>query len=522
MKLRQLLYIALGIFFIGNSFSAEAQDGESLFNDKCKACHHPDKKGVGPALRDIRKKWAENTENTDLIYEWVRNWKAAAEMGDPYVSELPNTFPGEMNPIDLTNEEIDAVLDYADNFVEKKASKSGGGGAAPAGENGEVEEVKTIPNYEQNMKIIGVSTIITIVLIIMVLTLATSIRSTVQSDIYKQKIAERYNKSKGNDVGKKILTILIILLPTIGFSQLPGEPPEPNETFFKFTNGHVWIAITINLILLGVVLYLKSVLVQILEAIGIENKRYRFFRKRKITFGKAITNVVPIEKEKDILMDHEYDGIQELDNVLPPWWLWMFYLTIVFGVVFIMHFHVFKTGDLQYEAYHKEQARAKEEIQKYLDANAMNITAETAELLTDPESISKGKQLFSRECVTCHGDKGQGGTGANLTDDYWIYGNQIGDVFNTISNGGNNGMQPWNSTYNPKQIQLIASYVLSLDEYIGPEDGGKAPEDHAVLMTDDANNEGDDDTPDAAPEEPIIDDVPSDTSHVINDTTILE
>ncbi len=518
MKLRQLLYIAIGIFFIGNSFSTEAQNGESLFNDKCKSCHHPDKKGVGPALRDIRAKWAENTENTDLIYEWVRNWKEAATMGDPYVSELPNSFPGEMNPIDLTNEEIDAVLDYVDNYVEKKASSAGGGGAAQGGAEGEEAEIETIPDYAQNMRIIGVSTVITIVLIIMVLTLATSIRSTVQSDIYKQKIAEKYNKE--HNVGKKILTILIILLPTLGFSQLPGDPPEVNETFFKFNNTHVWIAISINLILLGVVLYLKSVLVQILEAIGIENKRYRFFKKREFKFGKRMTNVVPIEKEKDILMDHEYDGIQELDNVLPPWWLWMFYLSIVFAVVFIFHFHIFKTGDLQYEAYHKEVARAEKEVQAYLEANAMNITADDVVLLTDAESIAQGKKLFSRECVTCHGDKGQGGTGANLTDDYWIYGNQIGDVFNTISAGGNNGMQSWSSTYNPKQIQLIASYVLSIDEYVSPEDGGKAPEDNAVFMSDE---EGAEENPEenARPVEPEVEQM-SDTTNVVSDTTIVE
>lgn len=193
--------------------------------------------------------------------------------------------------------------------------------------------------------------------------------------------------------------------------------------------------------------------------------------KRLKKINHVLTDVVPIEQEHKILMDHEYDGIQELDNNLPPWWVWMFYATIVFAVVYLFNYHILKTGDLQYQAYDKEIKQADAQVKAYLEANAMNVDETTVTLMTDAAELGKGKALFETNCVTCHNPKGEGNIGPNLTDKNWIYGFDIKEVFKTVKTGTPNGMPEHGSKFNPVQIQQVVSFVLSL-----PEAKGKAPQ----------------------------------------------
>lgn len=470
----RLLLLTL-LLLIGNN-SIQAQDGKALYNQHCKSCHKPDKKSIGPPLRNVRTKWEEKVSDPTLIFTWVRNWQQAVRSGDPYVSELPNTYPGAMNPFDLQDEQITSILDYIDTYDEASennaSTTSGDGNIGPRG------EIVITPNYYQNLNILIILIIVGVILFVAMLALQGSIRAIANNQIY---IKNQRKKNK-DDINKIVGVLLLIFVPAITFGQeIPADHPM-NETFFKITETHIWIAVFIDLALLGIVLYFKSVLTHMIASTGSKPIKILLYRKRKINWKNYFTRTVAIEKEKDILMDHEYDGIQELDNVLPPWWIWMFFMTIVFGVIFIFHYHIFKTGDLQYVAYEKEMLRSQAEVDAYLESQAMNISASDVVQLTDPTSIAQGKKLYMQECIKCHGDRGQGGAGANLTDNYWIYGNQIGDVFNTISEGGNNGMEAWNSRYNPKEIQLLASFVLSIDYTVGVDDGGKAPEEHSKLI----------------------------------------
>jgi len=161
-------------------------------------------------------------------------------------------------------------------------------------------------------------------------------------------------------------------------------------------------------------------------------------------------------KKQDELTDHNYDGIQEYDNDLPPWWVFIFYLSIIFGVLYILNYHVLGTGDSQEMEYQKEMARA--EIAKA----KMEATMGSATLvfLTEPAAIENGKKAYETNCVACHGAAGEGGVGPNLTDKYWIHGNSVDDMVKVITNGvPEKGMIPWEKSLSKRQIVEVASYI---------------------------------------------------------------
>jgi cytochrome c oxidase cbb3-type subunit III len=176
----------------------------------------------------------------------------------------------------------------------------------------------------------------------------------------------------------------------------------------------------------------------------------------------VLTKAVPIEKEADIMLDHNYDGIKELDNNLPPWWKWGFYLTIVWGLVYLFHYHVFATGKLQKAEYYNEIAMADAENQARAEKMKDFVSADNVTPLTDASAISAGKEIFTKNCVACHGANGEGGVGPNFTDEFWIHGGGIKNIFKVVTNGvPAKGMISWKSQLSPKQIQQVGSYILT-------------------------------------------------------------
>lgn len=178
---------------------------------------------------------------------------------------------------------------------------------------------------------------------------------------------------------------------------------------------------------------------------------------------QKLTKSKEIEEEKDVLLDHDYDGIKELDNVLPPWWVYLFYATIFFSVVYLIRFHIVKEYDQDSE-FATEMAIAQAEVAKFKTTAPDVINVDNVVLITDEADLAKGKALFDSSCAACHRADGGGGIGPNLTDDHWILGGGIKNVFNTIMEGGREGkgMVSWKATIKPADIQKIASYVLSL------------------------------------------------------------
>lgn len=191
---------------------------------------------------------------------------------------------------------------------------------------------------------------------------------------------------------------------------------------------------------------------------------------------KSMTRSKSIEQEADVMLDHDYDGIKELDNVLPPWWVNLFYATIIFGVIYLVRFHVMDDYT-QAQEYDQEVAAANIEIEKNkLNSPKEEITFDKVTLLTDAESLAKGKEIYTNACAACHKADGGGVVGPNLTDDHWINGGGIKNVFKLISEGSKNNptMVGWAKTLGTKEVQKVASYVLSL-QGTKPA-GGKAAE----------------------------------------------
>jgi cytochrome c oxidase cbb3-type subunit 3 len=174
------------------------------------------------------------------------------------------------------------------------------------------------------------------------------------------------------------------------------------------------------------------------------------------------TKAVPLDKEADLLLDHDYDGIKELDNALPPWWKYGFYITIVVAVFYLLKFEVWHTGMNPTEEYNTEMTTAKIETEAYLASAKENVDENSVTEL-DVAGIAAGKAIFAKTCVPCHLAEGQGLVGPNLTDEYWIHGGGIKDIFKTIKYGyPDKGMQSWQSTYSSVQMQQLASYIRSL------------------------------------------------------------
>ncbi|MDF1677054.1 MAG: cbb3-type cytochrome c oxidase N-terminal domain-containing protein, partial [Vicingaceae bacterium] len=191
---------------------------------------------------------------------------------------------------------------------------------------------------------------------------------------------------------------------------------------------------------------------------------------------QLLTGAVAIEDEATILMDHDFDGIRELDNNLPPWWVWGFVASIIFAVFYLTHYHVTKTGDLQIAEYDKSVAEAQVEIDEYMSTMAMNVDESNVTILTESADIDNGKALFATNCVVCHKAKGEGLIGPNLTDKFWINGDgSISEVFKMIKYGNANGMPEHESKMNPVELQQVSSYVLQLEFT-----EGKAPEGEEV------------------------------------------
>ena len=184
---------------------------------------------------------------------------------------------------------------------------------------------------------------------------------------------------------------------------------------------------------------------------------------------------VPLEEEADILLNHNYDGIRELDNKLPPWWLGMFYISILISAVYLYVYHMSDIGLSSGEKYELEMENAQRDVEAYLSTLADQIDETNVTVLTDEADLAAGQEIYLSQCTVCHGQGGEGGVGPNFADQYWIHGGDIKDLFKTIKYGvPEKGMISWQAQLRPSQMQQVASFILTFQGTDPPNQ--KAPE----------------------------------------------
>ena len=256
----------------------------------------------------------------------------------------------------------------------------------------------------------------------------------------------KYNKLHKLGFKFKSLLALVLLFFTETFAA--GESDFPPHYYD-----------TVALILLLVIV------VSLLSIIYYEGKPKVKKEKKASVFAKLrqmMTKSTPVEREAEIMLDHNYDGIRELDSKIPPWFAWLFILTIIFAAYYMIDYHIIGSGQVMEEEYAQEVKMASLEREALIKSGAF-INEETVTLLSDASDLEKGKAVFDQNCIACHAADGGGLVGPNLTDKYWIHGGGIKNVFKTIKYGVvEKGMIAWQTQLNPNQMQEVASYIISL------------------------------------------------------------
>ncbi|MDH3711233.1 MAG: c-type cytochrome [Cyclobacteriaceae bacterium] len=279
--------------------------------------------------------------------------------------------------------------------------------------------------------------------------------------------------SQGRSKAAKIGAVfLMLLVPQWGFAQA-AESSWDQETVILWV---LILVIIIAILVLMVAIYTLNVLQLALrkpeESVSV--KKQGWWQK----FWEKINDRVPQEKERDILLDHNYDGIRELDNHLPPWWTALFYITIVIGVIYMFVYHVFESAPLPGELYEIEVAEAdaaRAELLALESEAVGNIDESTVEFDNSEAVLQNGQQIYDMQCASCHRDDGGGGIGPNLTDAYWIHGGSMQDVFKIVKYGvPQKGMISWEPLLSPVQMRDVSSYILSLVGTDPPN--GKTPQ----------------------------------------------
>ncbi len=287
---------------------------------------------------------------------------------------------------------------------------------------------------------------------------------------------------------KFILLCLIVLAVQPAFAADDTLIPADIKNYI----GYGAIMVVLLLVLLAMVVLLRAfkALTKMLltpeefAAMEAERKGTQV-KKPKAEVINKLLSLKPLSEEESILIAHDFDGIQELDNPTPAWFMGLFYITILFAVAYLLGYHLLGIGQLQDQEYVTEMKVAAKEKEAYLAKAANRVDENSVTLLTDAAALASGQEVFKASCMPCHGDKAQGVVGPNLTDDYWLHGGKINDVFKTIKYGVTaKGMPTWEKQLSHKQIADVASFIKSLHGTNPP--GAKEPQ--GEKETDDATS----------------------------------
>lgn len=270
--------------------------------------------------------------------------------------------------------------------------------------------------------------------------------------------------------GNKAASVAAILMLLSG-SASAASPDAPVLGIFSQYSTTFWVLLFFDLFLLLIIIVQLRVFRKMVEALRekdavTEPETEVVAEPAESVWMKKImsllTKSVPVEREEEVMTDHEYDGIRELDNVLPPWWVAMMYMTIIFAVVYLVHYHVIGTGDLQLVELRKDIEEADAEIAAYIALTKAQVDETNVTVVTDANRLASGEKIYVANCVACHGTLGEGGVGPNFADEYWIHGGSVNEIFSVIKYGvPSKGMISWRAQLSPTQIQDVSSYILT-------------------------------------------------------------
>ena len=279
--------------------------------------------------------------------------------------------------------------------------------------------------------------------------------------------------SSDKSLMRAVSIVLLLLCANFIFAQGGEAAPAGDKPFQLPVSIDMLTGIIVfGLELLVVIWMLISIRSLAIEISG-EKKEARQWNFRIPLLFDNINASVPVEKEKDILLDHNYDGIRELDNALPPWWKYSFYLSIIWAFCYLGYFY-FGGGPSSIDEYKAEVEQAKIDVDAFNKKNALNIDESNVKF-ADAAGIADGQDIFKTNCAACHGNLGEGNVGPNLTDDYWLHGGAANDLFKTVKYGWPaKGMKSWQSDLSAVQIKNVISYIHSIHGTNPPN--AKAPQ----------------------------------------------
>ena len=313
---------------------------------------------------------------------------------------------------------------------------------------------------------------IVLLVVIIGLLLAIALLASVVISAAKVNLQRFVEERKRNGGGFKAFSLIFCLvLSTALFAQGTAATAQPvvSDTIAGLSSTAFYSLLTViflELLILYVLMYNMKLLLKsetvalkgVEETVAGEEPESAF-----MTWWDNFNSFRPMKEEASIDLGHDYDGIRELDNRLPPWWIYGFYLCIFIAAVYLYRYHVAHSAPLSREELVISIKEAEVEKAEYLKHAANSVDETNVKLLTSAADLEVGKKVFTTICVTCHRADGGGNVGPNLTDDYWLHGGSIKDVFKTIKYGyPEKGMKSWKDDYTPGQIAQIASYVKSI------------------------------------------------------------
>lgn len=286
----------------------------------------------------------------------------------------------------------------------------------------------------------------------------------------------REEKARENSALVKTLGLLGVLLLT-SFAVHAQDTAQKQSSMGELFNSPMlpfYIILSFIAIIIILISFVGFYLIKVVNLLTVEAEKDKakqlgiVYKPRTSWWSRFMTDVnaaVPVENEQSIEMDHDYDGIKELDNHLPPWWKWLFIGTIIWGIVYLVVYHVSDDLPLQLEEYQTELTKAEENAAKLqLTQPQAVIDKNSLVYSNDTEIIANGKTIFTINCVACHAKDGGGNAiGPNLTDEYWLHGGTIGKIYSTIEVGMvEKGMPAWGKNMSPKDVRDLSFYIMSL------------------------------------------------------------